>query len=105
MLPVGIALLAVVVAVFTVVALRRPAAMPRAQFLAKMDEFIAGKHTAADWEAFCDEPVREADLRAAQRALAYIEGQYPPEEPGALCSPEGMALIRRYRDELRRAPG
>ncbi|HEX2778667.1 MAG TPA: hypothetical protein VHM30_04150 [Gemmatimonadaceae bacterium] len=103
MLAVGIALLAVVVAVFTVIAMRRPAAMPRAQFLAKMDEFIAGKHTAADWEAFCEEPVRDADLRAAQRALAYIDAQYPPEQRGTLCGPDGMALIRRYRDELRRA--
>ena len=82
--------------------IRRPAPMPRAEFLATLDQFITDGGDPEQWEAFCDVPVADADLAAAQRALSCIDEQYPPEEPGALCSRQGIAFLRRYREELAR---
>ena len=84
---------------------RRPPPMPRAEFLATLDQFIADGGDLEQWEAFCDTPVKDPDLAAAQRALACIDAQYPPETPGALCSPQGLAFLRRYREELARSNG
>ena len=74
--------------------------MTRPEFLEQLDEFIGGNRGAEEWDAFCDQPVADADLLAAQRALSCIDDQYPPERAGQLCNEQGLALLRRYRAEL-----
>ncbi len=101
MLLVGLGLLAVIVVFLVAGRVRRPAPLSRDEFVARLDEFLTRRHGAEDWDAFCDEHVVDPELFAAQRALCCIDEQYPPDRPGELCNADGLALIRRYRDELR----
>lgn len=100
MLTVGFGLLGAIVVFLGITRFRAPAPMSRPEFLATLDEFIDGGRGAEEWDAFCERPVADPDLLAAQRALACIDDQYPPERPGALCNDKGVALLRRWRDEL-----
>ena len=103
MLPFGVGILALAAAWAVFGKRRQNAPVTQKQFADMLDDFIEGRRGDSEWEAFCDGPVAEPSLAIIQSRLSLIDEEFPPDKAYQICSAAGLDILRRYRDDLRKA--
>ena len=83
---------------------RRQPALGRPRMAAWLDDFIAGRRGVADWPEFERMPGDSTSMDGFKDQVLAVPRDFPPETPGTLCSPAGIARLRELRGELR-VPG
>jgi hypothetical protein len=65
--------------------------------------FLAGEGGAWEWDDFISVPVKgDSELNALALFCNLLRDIYPPTEPGQYCSDEGMQVLRRIEEYLRK---
>ena len=67
-----------------------------------LENFIEGTGGVLDWDHFlCVAEVADERLTVIQRHCNLLSEEFPPDQPGRYCNPQGVEVMRRYIAELR----
>jgi len=69
----------------------------------EIESFLLGNGGTWDWDDFISVSVKgDAEVNAIRIWCALLPEIYPPDRPGKYCSEEGMQVLRRIAEYLRR---
>jgi hypothetical protein len=100
---VGIAVVAIVIAALTIAALPGSLSRTHVEVAELIDSFVEGRGAPYEWDAFTSIRIKERDLDEVRARCCAIQDEYPPTRVGELCSPDGIAALRKLAREVRAA--
>lgn len=67
-----------------------------------MQDFLNGTGPKWEWDDFLSTPLADPELEKIRERCRHLDLEFPPDKPGAFTSPQGLAVIRAYLDQLQR---
>jgi hypothetical protein len=71
-----------------------------------LEDFVEGRGHPLAWDGFTQGSSRDdfddERLDQIRRRCACLDQEFPPKRPGEFCNEQGLDVIRRYVEELRR---
>jgi hypothetical protein len=79
--------------------------MTRVEVARAIESFLDHGDSPWDWDDFTSVRIGDPDLDAIRARCAQLDREFPPDEPGQYCGPDGVAVLRGLIRELRAIDG
>jgi hypothetical protein len=67
-----------------------------------LEEFVDGRSGQWDWDGYMSATFfTDPYLKEVQQRMINLSDEFPAQKGSGFCSPEGLAVIRRYVEDLR----
>jgi len=75
--------------------------LTREDVISYMENFLANKGEAHDWDDFISIPIDDAELDLIRDRCAQLPEEFPPVSKNQYCGPAGQAVLMTFLKQLK----